>query len=157
MSSSCNTDGIHVYPQYIDKPCMNAFRSIERTIAFDVKDWAADRRSAWIYAIVFGWDEDESWNELYEKFGWDESDRKRAEKLHAQWENAKQAKWTRVEDKLPEEPSDYLAIINGHVESVMFHYARRWMRYTAKGLIVDDNVTHWMPMPELPEGVMRFG
>jgi hypothetical protein len=81
---------MYVYPVDPGEHCMNAFESIQRTIAFDARDWAADRRLAWIYAIVFGWSDDESWNELYEKFGWDESDRKRAEKLHIQWRKAKQ-------------------------------------------------------------------
>lgn len=80
---------MYLYPVYPEEPCMNAFRSIERTIAFDARDWAADRRSAWIYAIVIGWN-DECWNELYKQFGWDESDRERAEELHTQWEKAKQ-------------------------------------------------------------------
>lgn len=83
---------MYIYPVYPEEPCMNAFDSIERTIAFDVKDWGADRRLAWIYAIVFGWGDgdSEAWHELYEMHDWDESDRERAEELHSQWEKAKQ-------------------------------------------------------------------
>lgn len=71
---------------------MNAFESIECAIAFDVRDWCEDRRSAWIYAIVFGWDYEDSWDEIAKKFGWDVEDRKRANMMHEQWMKAKEAK-----------------------------------------------------------------
>lgn len=48
-----------------------------------------DRRSAWIYAIVFGWDYEDSWNEVAKKFGWNEEDHKRANTMHEQWIKAK--------------------------------------------------------------------
>lgn len=73
-------------------PKMNALESIECAIAFDVRDWGADRRSAWIYAIVFGWgeeDDDEAWNEMREAHGWDDEDIKRAKQYHEQWEALK--------------------------------------------------------------------
>lgn len=151
---------MHVYPQYSDKPCMNAFRSIERAIAFDASDWTGNRRLAWIYAIVFTWHDDESWNELYEKFGWDESDRKRAEKLHIQWENAKQPKWIPkwipVEDKLP----DYYKPVLTY-DATCFAVHENWRIkinpeneiHWSKGY----RITHWMPMPEPSEGMMKFG
>lgn len=97
MSDSFNTDGILVFHSAVgflnQKPItMNALESIECAIAFDVRDWAADRRSAWIYAIVFGWgdpQEDDAWSELCEKFGWDKADIDRAQMFHNQWESAK--------------------------------------------------------------------
>lgn len=52
----------------------------------------AYRRSAWIYAIVCGWDYEDSWDEVAKKFGWDEEDRKRANMMHEQWMKAKEAK-----------------------------------------------------------------
>lgn len=87
MSSSYNTDGMMTFPATTNLD-LNALSSIECTIAFDVRDWCADRRSAWIWAIVFGWDE-EAWDEMVEKFGWDDEDRKRMEKYHEQWETLK--------------------------------------------------------------------
>ncbi len=91
MSKPYNTDGLFEFPGLDDEPpiTMNALRSIECAIAFDVRDWAADRRSAWIYAIVFGWDYEEAWDEMAKEFGWDEEDRKRASAMHEQWEKAK--------------------------------------------------------------------
>lgn len=94
MSNSYNTDGLFTWPIPKDgEPpiTQNAFESIECAIAFDVRDWSADRRSAWIYAIVFGWDYGESWDEMASEYGWDEADRKRAQDMHEQWEKAKAA------------------------------------------------------------------
>ena len=94
MSNPYNTDGMLTFPQSDSGSLTtNAFESIECAIAFDVRDWAADRRSAWIYAIVFGWDYEDAWDEVAKKFGWDESDRQRAKKMHEQWERAKAVKW----------------------------------------------------------------
>ena len=82
-----------VFPPDNGEPItLNAFESIECAIAFDVRDWCEDRRSAWIYAIVFGWDYEDSWDELAEKYGWDEEDRKRAIMMHEQWLKAKETK-----------------------------------------------------------------
>ena len=93
MSRQFNTDGLMVFPPDNGEPItLNAFESIECAIAFDVRDWGDDRRSAWIYAIVFGWDYEDAWDEIAEKFGWDEEDRKRANMMHEQWMKAKEAK-----------------------------------------------------------------
>lgn len=83
MSDSFNTDGMYGMP-VVDLGCLE---SIEATIAFDVRDWSEDRRSAWIYGIVFGWEEAE--NELKEKFGWDEDDINRLYKYHTEWKRLK--------------------------------------------------------------------
>lgn len=93
MSRQFNTDGLMVFPSDNGKPItLNAFESIEYTIAFDVRDWSEDRRSAWVYAIVFGCDDEDLWNKTAKKFGWDEEDRKRANMMHEQWVRAKEAK-----------------------------------------------------------------
>ena len=93
MSRQFNTDGLMVFPPDNGEPItLNAFESIECAIAFDVRDWSEDRRSAWIYAIVFGWDYEDSWDEVVKKFGWDEEDRKRANMMHEQWIKAKEMK-----------------------------------------------------------------
>ena len=90
MSDPRNTDGLTVFPPQGKKPItVNALESIECAIAFDVRDWAADKRSAWIYAIVFGWDDNDAWEEVASKFGWDEEDKERAIRFHEQWERAK--------------------------------------------------------------------
>lgn len=79
MSDSFNTDGMFGMPVTDD----NCLKSIERAIAFDVRDWSEDRRSAWIYGIVFGWGE--STEELKEKFNWTNEDVERMNRYHLQW------------------------------------------------------------------------
>lgn len=83
MSNAYNTDGLFTFPAS-NAEIQNCLESIECTIAFDVRDWSEDRRSAWIYGIVFGWGE-ESFNELSKKFRWDNEDKIRLSKLHQQW------------------------------------------------------------------------
>ena len=59
----------------------NVFESLHNAIAFDVRDWAEDKRSAWIYGVLLGWDE-ESMQELTERFGWDAETCSRLAELH---------------------------------------------------------------------------
>ena len=96
MSNRYNTDGLYVYPA-TDKSenIINALESIECAIAFDVKCWEqTDKRCAWIHAIIMGIDEDEDddgwhFSDTMKKYGWDETDKKRAIEYHKQWERAK--------------------------------------------------------------------
>ena len=95
MSNAYNTDGLFVFPANDNEGCiMNAFESIECTIAFDVKDWSESRRDAWIYAIVFGWSDEDEYAEENEHImrihNWDAADIKRAKELHRQWVLAKE-------------------------------------------------------------------
>ena len=62
----------------------NCLGSIECAIAFDVRDWSEDNRSAWIYGIVFGWGEATS--EMAKKYNWGEGTIERLNMLHEQWE-----------------------------------------------------------------------
>lgn len=84
MRDSYNTDGMFGMP-VIDDNCLE---SIERAIAFDVYDWSEDRRSAWIYGIILGWDE-ESIKELKGEFNWTDEDVERMNRYHLQWEQLK--------------------------------------------------------------------
>lgn len=83
MNNSYNTDGMYNMP-VINTNCLE---SIEITIAFDVRDWSEDRRSAWIYGIVFGWNK--SLEEVKNKFNWTEDDVKRLNNYHNEWTNLK--------------------------------------------------------------------
>lgn len=87
MSDGFNTDGIYTFPQS-KSPTTNCLKSIECAIAFDVRDWSEDRRSAWIYGIVFGWDYG-SENEIRNKFHWDDEDIAKLKQYHAEWERMK--------------------------------------------------------------------
>jgi hypothetical protein len=67
----------------------NPLEYIECVIAFDSRDWAEDNRLATIYAIVFGWgDEDnifDCWSNLQERFGWSDAGVERLKKFHEEW------------------------------------------------------------------------
>jgi len=52
-----------------------ALDSIRSTIAFDARDWSVDRRDAWLYAILVGWDD--ALDEVADKHGWDADSRTR--------------------------------------------------------------------------------
>jgi hypothetical protein len=88
MSIAYNTDGFLTYPNDQQGWIKNALESIECTIAFDVKDWSTSRRDAWIYTIVFGWDD--SQDEVAKRHSWDADDIERAKLLHEQWIRAKE-------------------------------------------------------------------
>ena len=80
MNSSYNTDGMYGMP-VIDTNCLE---SIKMAIAFDVRDWGEDRRSAWIYGIVFGYDEE--LEEVKTKFRWTDEDVERLNRYHNEWD-----------------------------------------------------------------------
>ncbi len=61
------------------------------TIVFDARDWAGDRRLAWIYGILIGWDAP-AWRELAEQFGYDAASIARARKYHKALMAAKKLK-----------------------------------------------------------------
>ena len=103
MSNQFNTDGMFTIPNDNSPITMNVLESVECTIAFDVRDWSEDRRSAWIYGIVFGWgvdyDEFDALEDICKKFGWDKDDVKRMMMLHKQWKWAKKL----IEEKMEEQ------------------------------------------------------
>ncbi len=53
-----------------------ALNSIHSAIVFHSRDRASNKRDAWIYGVMAGWDE-ESIEEIKEDFGWGEDDVKR--------------------------------------------------------------------------------
>lgn len=67
----------------------NPLEYLECVIAFDSRDWAEDNRLATIYAIVFGWSDDDNifdaWSEVKERFGWSDANVERLKKLHEEW------------------------------------------------------------------------
>jgi len=60
---------------------LEAMESLQNTIASDVADWAADKRMAWIYAILMGWD-DEAMDEVAKKHKWKSEDVARLRRYH---------------------------------------------------------------------------
>ncbi len=45
------------------------FESIKSCMAFHARDWSKDRRDAWMYGVVCGWD-DAAMSEVAEAHGW---------------------------------------------------------------------------------------
>ena len=85
MSKRFNTDGMYIVPS-TSGPELTATESIECAIAFDVASLGElSRRTAWVYCIVYGVDDDDSWNIVASRWGWDDADRKRASDYHFQW------------------------------------------------------------------------
>lgn len=78
------TDGMYGAP-VIETNC---FESIEMAMTFDVRDWSEDRRSAWIWGIVFGYEE-EGLYEMKKKHGWSDEDANRLNKYHEEWKRMK--------------------------------------------------------------------
>ena len=67
----------------------NPLQSIEDTIAFDSRDWSSDKRLAWIYGVVNGWENEEEgedpdsiYKELQREFKWTNETVERLKRLH---------------------------------------------------------------------------
>lgn len=57
-----------------------AISSLERTIAFDPRDWSVNKRDAWIYGVVVGWGD--AMAEIAAKHDWSQEDQDRLRHLH---------------------------------------------------------------------------
>lgn len=64
-------------------PIENPFESISNTVAFWPGDWAQDKRLAWLYGIVSGWDE--AIEEVAAKHGWDTGTVARLQRLRERY------------------------------------------------------------------------
>lgn len=71
------------------KEVTNPLEVLECIVAFDSRDWAADKRDRMIYAIVFGWEDETYKNE----FGWDEDTIAEYKKMHERFEELKEVEF----------------------------------------------------------------
>lgn len=60
------------------EPITDALQSLARTMTSDPRDWGADRRDAWLYGVLVGWetgpdDPNSAVDELAVRHGWDET------------------------------------------------------------------------------------
>lgn len=62
----------------------NAKESVKSCVAFHVRDWAADKRDAWLFGVVCGWD-DEAMAEVSARHGWSAAEVGRLRRLHENW------------------------------------------------------------------------
>ena len=65
-------------------------RAISDLLAFNSRDWSLDKADAWLWGIVFGWDDEtdpaeSAMPDVARRHGWDEHDVARLRRLHARW------------------------------------------------------------------------
>jgi hypothetical protein len=68
----------------------NIFDSLENCVAFHCQEWGSEKRNAWIFGIVCGWDE-EAMIIIADKHRWKPHDVERLKRLRAQFEQLKHA------------------------------------------------------------------
>ena len=61
---------------------------------------------------------------------------------------ARAAKWISVKDRLPEDDDDVLIRIYGKIIGVGYRINGKWKSLS---MVKTPVVTHWMPLPEMPE------
>jgi hypothetical protein len=59
----------------------NPLESLRYAVAFSSMDWSTEKRNAWIYGIICGWDND-CFAEFNKKFGWSRETFDRLTRLH---------------------------------------------------------------------------
>ena len=72
-------------------PETNPFQSLRNALAFDCRDWAKDKRDAWVWGVVFGW-KGEAMDEVGEKHRWRKEERERLKVLHENFKIA-EGRW----------------------------------------------------------------
>jgi hypothetical protein len=60
--------------------CENPFTSLGNCMSFHSRDWGQDKRDAWMWGIICGWDE-RSMQECRSRFGWSDEDVARLRRL----------------------------------------------------------------------------
>lgn len=63
--------------------------SIESCLIHHVRDWGEEKRDAWLYGVIMGYD-DECMAENRERFGWSDETCARLTRLHEQYVTASQ-------------------------------------------------------------------
>ena len=63
--------------------------------------------------------------------------------------SAKNGQWISVKDKLPTKEGDYIAY-SSFVEA-LYYQDSKWKDYTGDEIVIVNEVTHWMPLPEIPK------
>jgi hypothetical protein len=71
----------------------NPMESIYDTIVFDSKDFSLNKRDAWLYGIVVGWDK--AYEELKLKHKWTDEEVARNKRLHEKFKEC----WKYIQDK----------------------------------------------------------
>lgn len=64
-----------------------------------------------------------------------------------------QSGWVSVEDRLPEESDDYLVCTEGTDMFICYYLKSENVWDMSDYPYITEKISHWMPLPELPEGV----
>lgn len=64
----------------------DAINSLRNIIATDPRDWSVDKRDAWIYAIIVGWEG--ALGDVAEQHGWNRDTRVRLQAMAAKFAQA---------------------------------------------------------------------
>lgn len=70
-------------------------------------------------------------------------------------EKQKFVKWISVKDRLPEIDGDYLCYVKNdvpYISNVQVIEYVEGIGFSWEGYEPDEDVTHWMPLPEPPKG-----
>lgn len=59
-----------------------AIDALQGALAFAVRDWSANRRDAWIWGIIWSWDDGEAMDDVAEKHGWSNRTIKKLRRYH---------------------------------------------------------------------------
>ena len=68
--------------------------------------------------------------------------------MFAETRNALNEKWTSVDDDLPSHENQFLVTGNNERAVHVYYSHHRW---ECSEYIHEDDITHWMPLPELPK------
>ncbi|WP_040663666.1 hypothetical protein [Oscillibacter ruminantium] len=68
----------------------NPLESLSMTVPFSCRDWATEKRDAWVWGIICGWGDD-CQREFEQKFGWDVNTFGRLKRLHTKFEEMRRA------------------------------------------------------------------
>ena len=103
-------------------------------------------------------DESGTWSEAPETYGSIAFDTQEA--LEKAVNILNNYKWTSVDEALPVKEGAYLGVVDGEVREVNYSPKSKklicvWSTCNAEGFVslADNQVTHWQPMPELPEAI----
>ncbi|MEA5041568.1 MAG: hypothetical protein VB053_03390 [Oscillibacter ruminantium] len=93
-------------------PIENPLESLSMTVPFSCRDWATEKRDAWVWGIICGWSDD-CQREFEQKFGWDVNTFGRLKRLHTKFEEMRR-------DQSADEPLtlDELRGMDGEPQSV---------------------------------------
>lgn len=143
----------------------NPIESLKNTIPFSVMDWGTEKRNAWVYGIVCGWDEN-CFQEFNMKFGWDKDTWNRLKRLHDSFDRLEELCQAKRENRVVALPCKYgdtiyhtfgSAIVPAIVKRFIFANPDCYMVEVIGGRCFYDSEYEktWFTSPEAAEQALR--